>query len=94
MVFLRLPHLSDRIASVAVVTDSSILVVGAMVVGPEFAAVAAIALGPGIPPGLIQKSALLLLKGFAVAIAVTAVLALLARAAAGSIWPMSRGPGH
>ena len=37
--------LATCIAAVAVVTDFSILVVGAMVVGPEFAVVAAIALG-------------------------------------------------
>ena len=37
--------LATTIASVAVVTDSSVLVVGAMVVGPEFGPVAALAVG-------------------------------------------------
>ncbi len=73
--------LATAIASVAVVTDSSILVVGAMVVGPEFALVSALALGlVGRRPGLIRDAALLLVKGFAFAIAVTVLLALLARA--------------
>ncbi|HYP43862.1 MAG TPA: DUF389 domain-containing protein [Propionibacteriaceae bacterium] len=74
--------LATAIAAVAVVTDSSILVVGAMVVGPEFAAVAALALG--LVAGrfdLIGRAARLLVQGFAFAIAVTVVLALLARAA-------------
>ena len=74
--------LATCIASVAVVTDSAILVVGAMVVGPEFAAVAAIALGlVARRAKLVKAAALLLLKGFAFAIAVTTALALLARAA-------------
>ena len=73
--------LATAIAAVAVVTDSAILVVGAMVVGPEFGVVAALAVGiAATRAGLIQKSLRLLLKGFAVAIAVTAMLALLARA--------------
>lgn len=73
--------LATTIAAVAVVTDSSILVVGSMVVGPEFAVVAALAVG--LVSGratLIGRSVRLLLAGFAVAIAVTAVLGLLARA--------------
>ena len=74
--------LATAIAAVAVVTDSTILVVGAMVVGPEFGVVAALAVWiAATRADLIQKSVLLLLKGFAVAIAVTAMLALLARAA-------------
>ena len=73
--------LATTIASVAVITDSSILVVGAMVVGPEFAVVAALALGlAALRPMLIRRSALLLVKGFVVAIAITVGLALLSRA--------------
>lgn len=74
--------LATAIASVAVVTDSSVLVVGAMVVGPEFAVVAALALGlAGLRPRLARDALVLLVKGFALAIAVTVLLALLARAA-------------
>ena len=73
--------LAVTIAAVAVVTDSSILVVGAMVVGPEFAVVAALAVGLAAGRrGLVLRSARLLLQGFAVAIAITFVLCLLARA--------------
>ncbi|HET9874062.1 MAG TPA: DUF389 domain-containing protein [Propionibacteriaceae bacterium] len=74
--------LATAIAAVAVVTDSSILVVGAMVVGPEFGLIAALAVGLAARRlNLVGGAALLLLKGFAFAIAATVVLALLARAA-------------
>jgi len=74
--------LATTIAAVAVITDSSILVVGAMVVGPEFGVVAALALGLAAGRrNLVWHSFSLLAKGFAVAIAVTVLLALLARAA-------------
>lgn len=73
--------LATTIASVAVVTDSAILVVGAMVVGPEFGVIAALALGlTSGRANLIKDSVSLLLKGFVFAIAVTVLLALLARA--------------
>ncbi|TDU84340.1 putative hydrophobic protein (TIGR00271 family) [Kribbella voronezhensis] len=73
--------LATMIASVAVVTDSSILVVGAMVVGPEFGVVAALAVGLALRRhGLSIRAVVLLLKGFLLAIAVTALAALLARA--------------
>ncbi len=72
--------LATAIASVAVVTDSSILVVGAMVVGPEFGVVAALALGlAAARVALVKDSSWLLLKGFVFAIAVTFALALIAR---------------
>nr|WP_221634252.1 DUF389 domain-containing protein [Nocardioides luti] len=69
------------LAAIAVVTDSAILVVGAMVVGPEFSAVAAVS--AGIVLGrwrLVGRSLRLLVLSFAFAVAVVAVLALLARA--------------
>ncbi len=74
--------LATTIAAVAVLTDSAILVVGAMVVGPEFGPVAAIAVGLvlGRPP-LVRDAVRLLVTGFIVAIAMTTVLALLARLA-------------
>ncbi|WBQ03431.1 hypothetical protein [Kribbella sp. CA-293567] len=43
--------LATMIAAVAVVTDSAILVVGAMVVGPEFGVVVAVALGIALRKG-------------------------------------------
>ncbi|GAA2804763.1 DUF389 domain-containing protein [Kribbella solani] len=73
--------LATMIASVAVVTDSSILVVGAMVVGPEFGVVAALAVGLFLRKGgLTKRSLMLLVKGFVLAIVLTAIAALLARA--------------
>ena len=74
--------LAIAIAAVAVITDSSILVVGAMVVGPEFGVVAALAVGiAGLRRGLAGRAVLLLVKGFGFAIAAVVVLAFLARLA-------------
>ncbi|MFI5732875.1 DUF389 domain-containing protein [Kribbella sp. NPDC051587] len=73
--------LATMIAAVAVVTDSSILVVGAMVVGPEFGVVAALAVGLALRnQGLTWRAIRLLVLGFLLAIAVTTIAALLARA--------------
>ncbi|MEU4392106.1 DUF389 domain-containing protein [Kribbella sp. NPDC023855] len=73
--------LATLIAAVAVINDSAILVVGAMVVGPEFGAVAALAVGLALGrPGLAGRSLLLLAKGFLVAILLTIIAALAARA--------------
>lgn len=74
--------LATMIASVAVITDSPILVVGAMVVGPEFAVVSALALGLALKDfGLSGKAIWLLARGFVIAIVITSAFALLARAA-------------
>jgi len=75
------------LAAIAVITDSAILVVGAMVVGPEFSAIAAASVGIVLREGrLVLRSLQLLVLSFAFAIAVVAVLALVARAA-GAIEP-------
>ena len=69
------------LAAIAVVTDSAILVVGAMVVGPEFSAIAAASAGVVLGRWrLVGRSLLLLVFAFTFAIAVVTVLALLARA--------------
>ena len=74
--------LATALAAIAVITDSSILVVGAMVVGPEFGPVAAIATGLVLRRwGLLPRSLTLLARGFAFAVLVVVVLALAARAA-------------
>jgi len=74
--------LATLIAGIAVLTDSSVLVVGAMVVGPEFGPVAAIAVGLVLRQVHLVRSAVsLLLSGFVVAIVVTALVGLAARAA-------------
>ncbi len=72
--------LATTIAAVAVVTDSAVLVVGAMVVGPEFGPVAALAVGMVLRRRrLVVGSLRLLVLGFATAVAVTALLALVVR---------------
>ncbi len=69
------------IAAVAVVTDSPILVVGAMVVGPEFAVIAAFAVATVLGKRrLAWRSAYLLFRGFLVALVCTVIFALVLRA--------------
>ncbi len=65
------------LAAVGVVTDSAITVVGAMVVGPEFGPLAALAVAVVRRKGyLARRAALALVIGFPVAMAVTAVATL------------------
>lgn len=67
------------LASIAVITDSAVLVVGAMVVGPEFSAVAAASAGVALRRAALFASGMrLLVYSFAFAIAVIAALAFLA----------------
>lgn len=75
--FLAFLTLACLIAVVGVVTDSPITVVGAMVVGPEFAPLAAMAVGLVLRRGdLIRRAALALGVGFPVAMLVAAAGAL------------------
>jgi uncharacterized hydrophobic protein (TIGR00271 family) len=77
------------LASIAVVTDSAVLVVGAMVVGPEFGVVAALAVGIALLRADLARRALwLLVRGFVFAIAIALACALAARAA-GWVHPSS-----
>ena len=65
------------LASIAVITDSAVLVVGAMVVGPEFSATAAASAGVALwRMDLFARGMRLLVFSFAFAIAVVAVAAL------------------
>ena len=80
--YISFMTMATVIAGIAIVLDSQILVIGAMVLGPEFVAVAALGLG------LVRRRFSLcyfalrtLLVGFFVAIAITALAALAARAA-------------
>ncbi|XVQ12067.1 DUF389 domain-containing protein [Spirillospora sp. CA-255316] len=78
--FVAFLALATQLAGIAALIDSPILVVGAMVMGPEFGAIAAICFG--ILHGRIRRigAALRTLAvGFAVAIAVTYVCALVSR---------------
>lgn len=72
--------LAALIAAIAIVLDSQILVIGAMVLGPEFGAVAA--LGVALVrrrQALLGHAVRTLVLGFAAAIAVTIVFALIGR---------------
>ncbi len=78
--FYAFMALATMIAAIAVVLDSAILVVGAMVVGPEFGAVAAVAAGLVLNElRLTGRGLRLLAQGFAFAVVVTAAVALVAR---------------
>ena len=79
--FLVFLVLAVALAAIAVITDSAVLVVGAMVVGPEFSAVAAASAGIVLRrPTLVVRSLRLLVLSFLFAIAVVTLLALVARA--------------
>jgi uncharacterized hydrophobic protein (TIGR00271 family) len=72
--FLMFLCLACLIAAVGVVTDSPVTVVGAMVVGPEFGPLAALAVALVRRRGyLARRAAIALLVGFPVAMLVTAV---------------------
>lgn len=79
--FLTFMTLATLIAGIAIILDSQILVIGAMVLGPEFGAIAAL----GIAllrhrPTLLRQAVTALAVGFAVAIAVTTLVTLVGRA--------------
>lgn len=80
--YLTFMTLATVIAGIAIVLDSQILVIGAMVLGPEFGAVAALGVALVRRRGhLLRFATRTLVLGFATAIAVTSALAWLARAA-------------
>jgi uncharacterized hydrophobic protein (TIGR00271 family) len=79
--FMSLISLATLIAGIAIVLDSQILVIGAMVIGPEFGAVAA--LGVALVrrrTALFASAARTLMLGFAVGIFVTTLASLAGRA--------------
>jgi uncharacterized hydrophobic protein (TIGR00271 family) len=74
--------IAGLIAAVGLLTNSQILIVGAMVVGPEYGAIVALAYGvTRRDPSLIRKSAGALTLGFGLAVAATLLLSLIIRAA-------------
>ncbi|HXA59076.1 MAG TPA: DUF389 domain-containing protein, partial [Streptosporangiaceae bacterium] len=78
--FLAFLVLATQLAGIAALIDSPILIVGAMVLGPEFGAVAAICFGVLFRDMRRIRVALrTLVIGFAVAIAITYVFALVGR---------------
>ena len=79
--YLSFITLATLLASIAIIVDSQILVIGAMVLGPEFVAIAALGLA------LVRRrrslgfhAARTLLLGFSVAIALSSLAALAGRA--------------
>lgn len=79
--YLSFMVLATLLASIAIVLDSQILVIGAMVLGPEFVAVAALGLAVvRRRRSLFTTAARTLVVGFLVAIGVTTLFALAARA--------------
>ena len=79
-IFLAFMTMATLLAAIAVITDSPILVIGAMVLGPEFMAV--IAMGLALVrkrPHLLRQAARTLLIGFAFSITVTVGFVGLAR---------------
>jgi uncharacterized hydrophobic protein (TIGR00271 family) len=79
--FFALLMFAALIGACGILTNSQILIVGAMVVGPEYSAIISVALGlerrDGAP---VRRGLLALLAGFLLAIAVTLVFALCIRA--------------
>ncbi|OLT08487.1 hypothetical protein BJF90_45200 [Pseudonocardia sp. CNS-004] len=62
------------LAAIGAITDSPVTVVGAMVLGPEFGPLAAVAVGVVLRRGdLVRRGAIALVVGFPLAMAVTAV---------------------
>ncbi len=80
-VFVAFMVLATLLASIGVVTDSPVTVVGAMVVGPEFGPLAGLAVGMvRRRADIARQAAVALLVGFPAAIVITSSLSLLARA--------------
>jgi uncharacterized hydrophobic protein (TIGR00271 family) len=78
--YLSFMTLATMLAAIAIVLDSQILVIGAMVLGPEFGAVAA--LGVALVRRrfhLLRLAGRTLVGGFVIAIAITTVMALAAK---------------
>ncbi len=80
-IFLAFMTMATLLAAIAVITDSVILVIGAMVLGPDF--MATIAMGLALVrkrPHLLRQALRTLLIGFAFAILVTTVVVAIAHA--------------
>lgn len=78
--YLSFMILATLLAAIAIVLDSQILTVGAMVLGPEFGAISAIGVGIVLRRRvLLRMASTTLVTGFVVGIAVTFCMALLVR---------------
>jgi uncharacterized hydrophobic protein (TIGR00271 family) len=80
--FVTFLTISALLAAIAIVTDSAIVLIGGMVMGPEFSPLAGIALGIAHRNRrLVRQSTRTLLLGFAIATTLTILAALLMRVA-------------
>ena len=78
--YLSFMTLATLLASIAIVLDSQVLVIGAMVLGPEFVPIAALGLAlVRRRKTLFSRALVTLLVGFAVSIVMATLLALVAR---------------
>jgi len=90
--FYVLLVIAGLIAAVGILTNSQILVIGAMVVGPEYYAIIAAALGfSKRDRPLVQESLTALGRGFLAAVIVTYLFALVIRAAGVAPQPFLNG---
>jgi len=90
--FYVLLVIAGLIAAVGILTNSQILVIGAMVVGPEYYAIIAAALGfSKRDRPLVQESLTALGRGFLAAVLVTYLFALVIRAAGVAPQPFLNG---
>jgi uncharacterized hydrophobic protein (TIGR00271 family) len=79
--YLAFLTIATLLAAAAIINDSAILVIGAMVLGPEFAPLAALALSVvHRRPSIARRAAVSLAVGFAVAILLTTLAVLAGRA--------------
>ncbi len=78
--YLAFLTIATLLAAIAIINDSAILTIGAMVLGPEFVPLAALAVAvvQGRPAGA-RRALVTLVGGFAIAIGVTAALTLVGR---------------
>jgi uncharacterized hydrophobic protein (TIGR00271 family) len=80
--FFILLAIAGLIAAVGILTNSQILIVGAMVVGPEYSAIIAAALAISKPDrGALRDALLALVYGFSAAVVLTLAFGLAVRAA-------------
>ncbi|MET0763582.1 MAG: DUF389 domain-containing protein [Blastococcus sp.] len=78
--YLAFLTIATMLAAIAIINDSAILVIGAMVLGPEFSPLAALAVAViHRRPRIARHAAVSLVLGFALAIGITALGALAAR---------------
>jgi uncharacterized hydrophobic protein (TIGR00271 family) len=78
--YLAFLTIATLLAAIAIINDSAILTIGAMVLGPEFAPLAALAVAVvHRRHSIVRRAAVSLVVGFAVAIAITALAVLLGR---------------